>query len=304
MTSLSAGPLTNETEPTRPWFAYSVLASAVICIAWSALFVRWAGVSGPASAFYRVLVATVVLVPTWLLRGRRRPVRFGPAMLGVLAGVFFAFDLALFNTAVLDTSAANATLLGNNAPIVVGLGSWLIFRKPPRAIFWAGLSLALVGSGFIIGHDAFNHANFGTGDAMAIGASVFFAAYMLTVERVRPHMDTLTLTTLAVTASSVTLLLVCLVVRVPLLGFPTHAWISLVGLGLVSQVGGYLAVTYALGHLPATVTSVGMLGQAPLTALLAVPLLGEPLIASQIAGGALVITGIFVVNRRYASGPR
>ncbi|MEO7040654.1 MAG: DMT family transporter [Gemmatimonadaceae bacterium] len=284
--------------------AYFVLASAVICIAWSALFVRWAAVSGPASAFYRVLVATVVLVPTWLLRGRRNVVRLGPAMLGVLAGVFFAFDLALFNTAVLDTSAANATLLGNNAPIVVGLGSWLIFRKPPRAVFWAGLGLALVGSGFIIGHDAFNHANFGAGDAMAVGASVFFAAYMLTVERVRPHMDTLTLTTLAVTASCVTLLLVCLIVRVPLVGYPTHAWISLIGLGLVSQVGGYLAVTYALGHLPATVTSVGMLGQAPLTALLAIPLLGEPLIASQIIGGALVITGIYVVNRRYSSGPR
>lgn len=304
MTSLAAAPPSIETEPARPWLAYAVLASAVVCIAWSALFVRWAAVSGPASAFYRVLVATVVLVPTWLIRGRRNAVRIGPAMLGVLAGVFFAFDLALFNTAVLDTSAANATLLGNNAPIVVGLGSWLIFRKPPRAIFWAGLALALVGSGFIIGHDAFNHASFGAGDAMAIGASVFFAAYMLTVERVRPHMDTLTLTTLAVTASSVTLLLVCLVVRVPLLGFSTQAWISLIGLGLISQVGGYLAVTYALGHLPATVTSVGMLGQAPLTALLAIPLLGEPLIASQITGGALVITGIYVVNRRYASGPR
>jgi len=304
MSSLAAARPATESEPTRPWLAYSVLASAVICIAWSALFVRWAAASGPASAFYRALVATVVLVPVWLLRGRKNTVRFRPAMLGVLAGIFFAFDLALFNTAVLDTSAANATLLGNNAPIVVGLGSWLIFRKPPRAIFWAGLALALVGSGFIIGHDVFDHANFGSGDAMAVAASVFFAAYMLTVERVRAQMDTLTLTTLAVTASSVTLLLVCLVVRVPLLGYSTHAWLSLIGLGLVSQVGGYLAVTYALGHLPATVTSVGMLGQAPLTALLAIPLLGEPLIASQVIGGALVITGIYVVNRRYASVPR
>ncbi|MEO7102784.1 MAG: DMT family transporter [Gemmatimonadaceae bacterium] len=304
MTSLVAASPTTATEPARPWFAYSVLASAVICVAWSALFVRWAAVSGPASAFYRVLVATVVLVPVWLLRGRRNTLRLRPALLGALAGVFFAFDLALFNTAVLDTSAANATLLGNNAPIVVGLGSWLIFRKPPRAIFWVGLALALVGSGFIIGHDALGHTSFGAGDAMAISASAFFAAYMLTIERVRTQMDTLTLTTLAVTASSVTLLLVCLVARVPLVGYSSHAWLSLIGLGLVSQVGGYLALTYALGHLPATVTSVGMLGQAPLTALLAIPLLGEPLIASQVIGGALVIAGIYVVNSRYTSGMR
>ena len=219
-------------------------------------------------------------------------------MLGVLAGMFFAFDLALFNTAVLSTSAANATLLGNNAPIIVGLGSWIIFRKRPRAIFWIGLALALVGSACIVGNDVLRRAAFGSGDAMAIGASVFFAAYLLTIERVRTGVDTLTLTTLAASASSVTLLVLCLLLRVPLSGYPPHAWLSLIGLGVVSQVGGYLAVTYALGHLPATVTSVGLLAQAPLTALLAIPLLGEPLIASQIVGGALVLTGIYVVNRR------
>jgi drug/metabolite transporter (DMT)-like permease len=255
-------------------------------------------VSGPASAFYRVLVATIVLVPVWLWRGGRRPSAARPALLGVLAGTFFAVDLALFNSAVMNTSAANATLLGNNAPIMVGLGSWLIFRKRPAAIFWIGLALALVGSAGIVGSDALTPAAFGSGDVMAITASGFFAAYLLTIGRVRSEIDTLTLTTLAVAASSVVLYILCLLLRVPLSGYSTHAWLSLIGLGVVSQVGGYLAITYALGHLPATVTSVGLLGQAPLTALLAIPLLGEPLSASQIIGGALVLTGIYVVNRR------
>jgi len=284
--------------PRRGWAAYLALGIGVICIAWSALFVRWAGVSGPASAFYRALVATIVLVPAWLWRGRRRPLATRPAALGVLAGVFFAIDLALFNSAVMNTSAANATLLGNNAPILVGLGSWVVFRKRPAAIFWIGLALALVGSACIVGSDALTPAAFGSGDVMAITASVFFAAYLLTIGIVRSEIDTLTLTTLAVAASSAVLLVLCLLLRVPLSGYSTHAWLSLIGLGVVSQVGGYLAITYALGHLPATVTSVGLLGQAPLTALLAIPLLGEPLSASQIIGGVLVLAGIYVVNRR------
>jgi drug/metabolite transporter (DMT)-like permease len=219
-------------------------------------------------------------------------------MLGGLAGVFFAFDLGLFNTAVLNTSAANATLLGNNAPVIVGLASWFVFRKRPSAMFWMGLALALIGSAFIVGNDALRHANFGSGDAMAMIASVFFASYLITIERVRSDVDTLTLTTVAVAASAATLLVLCLLLGVPLWGYTTHAWLELIGLGIVSQVGGYLAITYALGHLPATITSVGLLGQAPLTALLAIPLLGEPLIASQIIGGVLVLTGIYVVNRR------
>lgn len=286
------------TVPRRGWAAYLALGIGVVCIAWSALFVRWAGVSGPASAFYRALVATIVLVPAWLWRGRRRSLAARPAVLGVLAGVFFAIDLALFNSAVMNTSAANATLLGNNAPILVGLGSWVVFRKRPAAIFWIGLALALVGSACIIGSDALTPAAFGSGDVMAITASVFFAAYLLTIGRVRSEIDTLTLTTLAVAASSAVLLILCLWLRVPLSGYSTHAWLSLIGLGVVSQVGGYLAITYALGHLPATVTSVGLLGQAPLTALLAIPLLGEPLSASQIIGGVLVLAGIYIVNRR------
>jgi drug/metabolite transporter (DMT)-like permease len=286
------------TVPRRGWAAYLALGIGVVCIAWSALFVRWAGVSGPASAFYRALVATIVLAPAWLWRGRRRSLAARPAVLGVLAGVFFAIDLALFNSAVMNTSAANATLLGNNAPILVGLGSWVVFRKRPAAIFWIGLALALVGSACIIGSDALTPAAFGSGDIMAITASVFFAAYLLTIGRVRSEIDTLTLTTLAVAASSAVLLILCLWLRVPLSGYSTHAWLSLIGLGVVSQVGGYLAITYALGHLPATVTSVGLLGQAPLTALLAIPLLGEPLSASQIIGGVLVLAGIYIVNRR------
>jgi len=275
----------------------------VFCIAWSALFVRWAGVSGPASAFYRVLVATFVLVPIRLWRGGRAPLNRRAVGLATLAGCFFAFDLAFFNSAVLRTSAANATLLGNNAPVLVGLGSWLVFRQRPQRVFWIGLALALVGSTTIAAGDALHHAGLGhvtlgAGDAMAIAASVFFASYLLTTERVRSGVDTLTLTTLAVTASAITLLALCLLLRVPLAGYAPHAWLALAGLGIVSQLGGYLAITYALGHLPATLTSVGLLAQAPLTALLAIPLLGEPLAATQVIGGVLVLVGIYVVNRR------
>jgi drug/metabolite transporter (DMT)-like permease len=67
-------------------------------------------------------------------------------------------------------------------------------------------------------------------------------------------------------------------------------------LGLVSQLGGYLALTYALGHLPATVTSVSLLSQGPLTAVLATLFLGEPLTSFQIAGGALVLIGVGLAN--------
>jgi drug/metabolite transporter (DMT)-like permease len=279
--------------------AYLALLAAVAGIAWSAILVRWAGVPGSASGFYRVLVAGVVLIPWRLVRGSTRPLDRRAAAIAVLGGVFFALDIALWNTSVMNTGAAVASILGNNTPVFVGILSWLVLRRRPHAAFWIGLALSLAGCLTIMLGPA--HAGSAPitlfGNLLAIGASLFFAAYLITTERVRREMDTLTFNSLAITGSIATLLAVCLVLRLPLAGYSPRAWAALVALGLVSQLAAYYALVYALGHLPATITSVGLLGQVPCTALLAWLLLGEPLTPLQLAGGAIVLAGIYVVNR-------
>src|SRR6202023_4074633 len=98
-------------------------------------------------------------------------------------------------------------------------------------------------------------------------------------------------------SSTIFMFMFTLIVRVPL-GIPDRrSLLALLGLGLVSQLGGYLALTYALGHLPATVTSVSLLAQGPLTAVLASWLLAEPLTSSLVLGGALVLLGVGLANR-------
>jgi drug/metabolite transporter (DMT)-like permease len=291
----------------RKWLAYGALAIAISGIAWSAIFIRWSAVPGPTSAFYRVFIAALVLVP-WRLfsalssahaRADAARINSRAILLALAGGVFFGVDLALYNTAVMRTTATTATLLGNNAPIFVGIGTWLFFRRRPRRRFWIGLALAMAGAVIVIAAGATSGR--GTpgdlsGAFMAVAAAAFFAAYLLATERVREEMDTLTFSTIAIVGSVATVLLVCVVLDMPLGGFSTRTWLALLGLGLISQLGAYLGLTYALGHLPATVTSVGLLAQVPLTAILAVPLLGEPLTAPYLAGGALVLAGIYVVN--------
>src|SRR4029077_1079756 len=112
--------------------AYLALLGGGVCIAWSAIFVRWTDIPGPASAFYRMLIPAIVLLPTFATDRKRERVTGRTWLIIVLGGLFFALDLALFNTAILRTSAANATLLGNNTPIVVGLLTWMVFRRRPQ----------------------------------------------------------------------------------------------------------------------------------------------------------------------------
>jgi drug/metabolite transporter (DMT)-like permease len=270
-------PARTKTRSSPGPLAYLALLAAIAGIAWSAIFVRWAGIPGSASAFYRVSVAGAVLIP-WLLLSRTRETG---------------------TVGILRTGAGLTAILGNNTPIFVGVLSWLAFRGRPRASFWIGMTMSLAGClSIMLEPSAAGSAPMTLhGNLMAIGASLFFAAYLVTTERVRREMDTLTFNTLAIAGSIVTLLVVCLALRLPLGGYPPRAWAALVALGLVSQLGAYYALVYALGHLPATLTSVSLLAQVPCTAFLAWLLLGEPLTMLQIAGGTIVVAGISVVVR-------
>ena len=288
-------------KKTDGW-PYLALTGGILCIAWSAIFVRWTNIPGPASAFYRMLIPALVLAPTWFIGPRFPRVNRKTLLVIAVGGLFFALDLAFFNTSILQTSAANATLLGNNTPVFVGLFSWLIFRQRPSTPFWIGLLLAMAGCAVIVWGDLARHFKLGWGDAMALAASACFAVYMLATERVRMTTSTLAFLRLAMISSALSLLLINVVLGISLRVPPGHSWAALFGLGLISQLGGYLALTYALGHLPATAASISLLTQGPLTALLAALFLGEPLAGSQILGGALVLAGVGLANRKMRWG--
>ncbi|MEN4099349.1 MAG: EamA family transporter, partial [Anaerolineaceae bacterium] len=82
-----------------------------------------------------------------------------------------------------------------------------------------------------------------------------------------------------------------------LLGLPPQTYLVFLAVALISQITGYFALSYALGHLPASVVAPTMISQPVLTALLAIPLAGEALSISQWIGGAAVLAGIYIVNR-------
>jgi drug/metabolite transporter (DMT)-like permease len=271
------------------------LTAAVIGISWSAIFVRWAGVPGVVSALYRVAIAAIVLIPLRAARGGRASRR--QTAVACLGGVFFAFDLAFWNSGVMRTQAAVAVALGNNTPIFVGMLTWLVFHRRPSGRFWIGLAIALAGCGLIVAADLGAGARPARGDLLALAGSFFFAGYLVVTERARASMDTLTFSTWAIVGSVATMAVVCVAMGEPLWGFSGQTWAAFIGLGLFTQLAAYFALVYALGHLPATVTSVGLLGQVPGAAILAAIFLGERLSWPQLTGTAVVLAGIIVVTR-------
>ena len=208
--------------------AYAILALGVFAIGWSALFVRWSAVPGWTSAFWRMTIAQLVFVP-WALIARPkhaiRPTRAATTA-AMIAGAFFAADLALFNTAVMTSSAANATLLGTNAPIFVALGAWLLYRDRPTRRFWLGFAISLAGMLAIVGTDLARHAQLSLGDAYALAGAACYAGYLLYVRRSRTELDALSFSAISGVTAALTLLVICLVIGTPLHGFPTTSWLA------------------------------------------------------------------------------
>ena len=217
----------------------------------------------------------------------------------MLAGIFTAFDFALWNSSLKFTTAANATLLGNTSPLWVALFALFIFHEKLRGTFWTGLVIALTGAVLVMGSDFLRHPALGLGDLMACTAAVFYAGYQLITQRGRNYIDPLRYMWLVGLSATLGMFIINLVLGNSFTGYPAQTWVIFFATAIVSQMIGYLAITYALGHLPASVVSPTLIGQPILTTILAIPLLGEIPTTIQWVGGAIALAGIYIVNQSH-----
>lgn len=74
------------------------------------------------------------------------------------------------------------------------------------------------------------------------------------------------------------------------MGLITDAYLNFLAAGLVVQVLGWLAISFAQGYLPASRVAISVLAQSVVTAILAALLLGEALTAWQLLGGVALLT--------------
>jgi drug/metabolite transporter (DMT)-like permease len=280
--------------------AYLALGAGIVSLSFSAMFVRWADAPGPVTAFYRLFFSIFLLLPFFLPRIQKNPSIWSPLLLfPLLAGVFTAFDLALWTASLSFTTAANATLLGNTSPLWVALGTWLILKQKLSPDFWRGMVVALMGAVLIMGTDFLLHPRFGVGDAMALFTGFFYGGYFLFTQKSRTAFDPVVHIWFVGIGASLALLIINLVLGYPFFGFDRNTWLIFLATALVSQLVGYISLAYALGHLPASVVSPTMILQPVVTALLAIPLLGEIPTVWQGVGGAIALVGIFLVNQSH-----
>ncbi len=286
--------------PSKTLAAYLALGTGAVSLSFAALFVRWAQAPGVVTGFYRLFLSTLFLLP-FVLRPKagKRAILWTDIVPPILGGACMAINFALWNTSVFYTNVSNAAMLGNITPLWVSIFAWLLMHERLKKQFWAGLLTIVVGMSLIVGGDFFIHPHLGFGDLLATGSSLFSAAYILITQWGRKNLNALTYTWINGASASVWMLVIIRLFRSPLTGFPAQTWMVFIAAAILIQITGYVAISFALGSLPASIVSPTLNLQPAIATLLAIPFLQEIPTLVQILGCLFALGGVYLINSSY-----
>ena len=280
---------------------YLALAVTVLSTSLGGMFIRWANAPGIVTVFYRTAISSILVAPFFVRDIKKNDLSIKTLLpflpLALLGGLLIALDQAAWASSLLMTKMANTTYLNSLAPLWVALFALAFFKEKLRLVFWLGLLFALGGSMLILGLDMIYHPGLGQGDLLGLLSSFFYGGYFIVTQIGRRSLSTLTYTWIATFSCAICLGLVNIIFHQPIIGYPMESYLFFIGAAVTSQVIGYFSMSYTLGHLPATIVSPTMLAKPITVAGLAFILFGESLSKWELAGGALVLAGIFLINK-------
>ncbi len=269
------------------------LIIGILCISFSPILVKLAGVPALPSAFYRICIGWLCLAPYCIAKGHLKISR-RHLMIAILGGLVFASDIAVWNISLLKISATISTLVANLAPVWVGLLSFLIFKKRAGKLFWLGTVVAIAGMVILVGYKNVIGLKINDGVLLALLASLLYAIYITITRGIMQKISVLTFMFYNMLAASVFLLIICGFQQYNLTSFSLTAWLCFLGLGIVCQLTGWITINHSLRFLESTKVSIALLSQTVLAGFLAIIFLHEKLELNEVIGSAVVLGGIAV----------
>lgn len=279
-----------------------------ICIGFAPIALR-EGVDpdmlGPqAVAMWRFIFAIPILFVLVLLIHKRLPVR--PNKFILLAGTFFALNIAFWHWALVVTTVSNATFVVGLGNLFVGFVAWVILKDRPRGLWFLAVFIALLGAAALTQGGGVAGKGVLRGDLLACVAAVFVSFYVVFAKVARR----------SISGIEAIFWLTCieLVVIAAIVGlsgesfWPNNFPVSYSGfyaplfLALVVQIGGQGLIITGLGNTPAAIAGVLVVVQPVVASAIAWGRFDEPMTILQIAGAFLILLAMYLANRRPKSG--
>ncbi|MBX7483857.1 DMT family transporter [Qipengyuania qiaonensis] len=266
---------------------FAALIAGNMALALGPWLVRLADTGPVSAAFWRLLLPLPILaVMAWSAR-EPRPLDPKLALLCLIAGAFFAVDLASWHIGIEQTRLANATLFGNSGSVILMIWGLVAARRAPTGREGVGIVAAVGGAAILLGRSLEISATTFIGDLFCLAAGVFYAFYLLPAQRARSALGPWSVLLLIGLAASPLLLGMALAAGEPI--WPGEAgWTPILTLALSSQIVGQGLLVFSLRHFPPLVIGMALLTQPAVAALVGWMAFGELLVPLDILGMLMV----------------
>lgn len=277
-----------------------MIVIGIIGISLSSIFVKYSSAPSAVTAAWRLLWTVVLMTPVVLGRGevRRALLQAGRKVvfLSALSGLFLAIHFTLWFESLAHTSVASSTTIVCTEVIWVSLGYCLFMKGKLSAKAAATIGVTLAGSILIAVSDSTTGGQL-YGDILALMAAVAVAVYTLLGRIVRENTSTSVYTYLVYTACTAVLMGLCFQQGNGLLDYGISAIMVGLLLAIFSTILGHSIFSWCLKYFSPSFVSASKLCEPVVAAILAGFLFREHPSLMQLAGGMLILGGVFYYSK-------
>lgn len=287
-----------------PHISYAILFFGVFALSTSAIFVKLADAPASITAFYRMLFATVILLPFLLVnkknRQELRSLSKKQLGLGLLSGAFLAAHYVLWFESLNYTSVASSTVIVTLQPLFSMIGGYFLFKERFSKGAIMGFLVAIAGS-IVIGWQDFQISGLALfGDILALIAAGIITAYFFIGQHVRKRLSLIPYSVISYGSSTLLLGVFAFWQQTPFFNYSVQTWWSFIGLAFIATILGQTIFNWLLKWLSTSIISMSILGETIGTCILAYFILDEVISLQQGIGIVLILIGLalFLLQNR------
>jgi drug/metabolite transporter (DMT)-like permease len=286
-------------DPKRPKsHRHLEMVTGVTMISFSAVWVKLVQVGPTTIGFYRMLFGALLLLLIVLFKRARLWYGWKPLLLGIIIGLLFAGDLAVWHRSILAVGPGLATVLGNFQVFILAAYGFIILRERPGWKALTAIPMAMVGLFLIVGPRWQNvDTTYKLGILLGFATACFYASYVLVLKKLVSRSDApppLLNVTVSTFATAGAIGLIALLQSESFTIPNTQNLLILIVYGLCGQVLGWLLITRSVSAIPASRVGLILLLQPTLAFVWDVLFFKRPTTALEGIGAVIALAAIYL----------